>query len=366
MDKFCIFCGKKPQSKNREHIIPQWLINLTGDPNRKVYLGLKWTSPNLEKRKFSFNAFTFPACNDCNEAFSQLEGQAKSIVETILARAPIAESQWNTILDWLDKVRIGLWLAMIYLNKNFRALVPMFYINKRIGAKDRFVIIYEIIDNGSTGLGFAGTDSPLFHYMPSCFILMINDFLFLNTSFDFLFSHRFGFPFPSKVTFRTEGGWWIEMEKGTRILQFPLLENKFKTGGTQLFQPMIPYDFLRTEDGSRVDMLNLYDNPYVRANCMDFDSGRGRIFRRERNRLVKYSTTASPEWLPKQRFPRGVIVHQTGVVAGQLLEQLYCNHTSFDLLSDEDRREREAEIEGALALHGKIMEHFLHQKDRFY
>jgi hypothetical protein len=44
MDKFCVFCGKKPQSKNREHIIPQWLIALTGDPNRDVYLVRKWAS----------------------------------------------------------------------------------------------------------------------------------------------------------------------------------------------------------------------------------------------------------------------------------------------------------------------------------
>jgi len=32
MDKFCIFCGDKPQSKNLEHIIPQWLLKMTGDP----------------------------------------------------------------------------------------------------------------------------------------------------------------------------------------------------------------------------------------------------------------------------------------------------------------------------------------------
>ncbi|MFT5387136.1 MAG: hypothetical protein ACI9F2_000158 [Lysobacterales bacterium] len=24
MDKFCVFCGKKPQEKNKEHILPKW------------------------------------------------------------------------------------------------------------------------------------------------------------------------------------------------------------------------------------------------------------------------------------------------------------------------------------------------------
>jgi hypothetical protein len=28
------FCGKNSESKTKEHIIPQWLIKYTGDPNR--------------------------------------------------------------------------------------------------------------------------------------------------------------------------------------------------------------------------------------------------------------------------------------------------------------------------------------------
>ena len=39
LEKRCIFCGKKPSEKNREHIIPRWLIALTGDPKREWYLG---------------------------------------------------------------------------------------------------------------------------------------------------------------------------------------------------------------------------------------------------------------------------------------------------------------------------------------
>lgn len=42
MDKFCVFCGSKPESKNKEHILPQWLLKLTGDPNREIFLGRKW------------------------------------------------------------------------------------------------------------------------------------------------------------------------------------------------------------------------------------------------------------------------------------------------------------------------------------
>ncbi len=55
MEKFCVFCGSKPESKNKEHILPQWLIKMRDDPNREIYLGRKWNSPSLEKWKFSFS-----------------------------------------------------------------------------------------------------------------------------------------------------------------------------------------------------------------------------------------------------------------------------------------------------------------------
>ena len=34
-----IFCGKKPESKNLEHVLPLWLIEQTGNPNRNVTFG---------------------------------------------------------------------------------------------------------------------------------------------------------------------------------------------------------------------------------------------------------------------------------------------------------------------------------------
>ena len=366
MDKFCIFCGKRPQSKNREHVIPQWLIRMTGDPNREVYLGRKWTSPSLEERRFSFSAFTFPACESCNNKFSELEGRAKPVVKAILERKPLGASHWDTFLDWLDKIRTGLWLGMIYLNENHRCLIPMFHITKRLGSKDRFVIVYEIQDDDDTGIGWAVTESPLFEYTPSCFTLTINNFLFLSASYDFLFSERFGFPFPKKRVHRQEGGFWIEMNEGTQRLQFPLIKKRFKTGGTQLFQPMIPYGHFRTDSDEAEDFAELYDNPYVQSSCMNFEAGRGLVYRRERNQLVVYSDSSTLEWIPKQRFPRGEVHHQTGVLAGEYLEELYNNHPLFDSLPEDERRTREGEIESAIRLHRTIMDHFIAQKDMYY
>jgi hypothetical protein len=78
MRKFCIFCGKYPASKTMEHPIPQWPIKYTGDPNRKVNLGVNWI--NKEIMEFSFNDLIFPACASCNRKFAKLELQAKNII----------------------------------------------------------------------------------------------------------------------------------------------------------------------------------------------------------------------------------------------------------------------------------------------
>ena len=40
--KICVFCGKKPIEKTNEHIIPLWLIEYTGDPKRKIFLGIDY------------------------------------------------------------------------------------------------------------------------------------------------------------------------------------------------------------------------------------------------------------------------------------------------------------------------------------
>ena len=38
--KFCVFCGKPPDGKTREHVVPYWLLEMTGDPTRVVAFGL--------------------------------------------------------------------------------------------------------------------------------------------------------------------------------------------------------------------------------------------------------------------------------------------------------------------------------------
>src|SRR5215472_6482500 len=109
MEKFCVFCGKRPRDKNREHVLPRWLIALTGDPNRVAQFGLDFQ--NRRVRRFAFDALTFPACSKCNSGFAVLEARAEQVVRKLLGHQAVRESDLMLFLDWLDKVRVGLWLG---------------------------------------------------------------------------------------------------------------------------------------------------------------------------------------------------------------------------------------------------------------
>jgi hypothetical protein len=142
MSKFCIFCGKKPESKTKEHIIPQWLIKYTGDPKRKISVGFDMKRKEL--RTFSFDQLTFPACYHCNNEFSTLEQNVKDVILNLLEKNELESSNASTLLDWLDKVRIGLWLLFYSLDSNPFDINPHFHIANRVGRFDRMLIIYKI------------------------------------------------------------------------------------------------------------------------------------------------------------------------------------------------------------------------------
>ena len=71
MAKVCVFCGAKPNGKTKEHVVPRWLIELTGNPKREVFLGFE-KKPQAKQRRFAFDQFTFPACDACNNKYANL------------------------------------------------------------------------------------------------------------------------------------------------------------------------------------------------------------------------------------------------------------------------------------------------------
>jgi hypothetical protein len=191
MSKFCVFCGERPVDKSDEHIIPMWLIELTGDPKRDAHFGIDLKKGSA--RSFSFDQFKFPACSECNAHFSELEGMAKKAVLRILKRRVIFAEHLEILLDWLDKVRVWLWLAGQYLNKDFIAIDRNFYISKRMGAYDRTLHICYI-KSKTTGVAFVGTHFPVFYFNPVCFGIRINDVLISNFSSAMINARNMGFP----------------------------------------------------------------------------------------------------------------------------------------------------------------------------
>lgn len=196
--KRCIFCGLKPSDKNKEHVIPRWLIALTGDPKRTWHLGVQFNLQGTPARRFSADQFQFPACEGCNLRYSNLEGRAKSNIMRLLEKEALSATAWDDLLDWFDKVRVGLWLGNMILNKDMPTPTPNFYIDQRIGSKDRCILVYPL-EKDRVGLQMVGSGDPVFFFTPTCFALAINHLLFLNISSDFLLACRMGFPFPHKM-----------------------------------------------------------------------------------------------------------------------------------------------------------------------
>lgn len=198
LEKRCIFCGKKPSEKNREHIIPRWLIALTGDPKREWYLGLKFNDISKPTRAFAADPFQFPACESCNSRYSALEARTQSHMTKLLNEESLTGVEWDDLLDWFDKVRIGLFIGNMMLNKDLPIPDPKFFIDQRSGTKDRCLLIYP---NRSDyfGLRMIGAGDPVFFHNSTSFMLAVNGLLFLNASSDFILAPRMGFPFPRKT-----------------------------------------------------------------------------------------------------------------------------------------------------------------------
>lgn len=293
-NRYCVFCGGTPSAKTREHVIPKWLIELTGDPDRQINFPLfrlkGETPPGL-----TFQGLAFPACSKCNAHYSHLESQAKNALKTIISGGVISESAVDAFLDWLDKVRIGLWLGLQLIEKNPFEILPRFHIATRLGMRDRFAAFYRIGDQ-LRGLNLLGMNTPAFHFYPSCFGLVINNLAILNGSDIFLFSKRVGFPYPNG---RLPAGELSKLDllPGTSRLQTPLLRIPYLRSDLEVFQPMFA-------DGSLQGSRQLYENEFVRSLALDFDAGRGKPLVQNGRTVSEYSEDVFVEWQSRTPWKR--------------------------------------------------------------
>ncbi|MEL0637381.1 hypothetical protein V6259_11460 [Marinomonas sp. TI.3.20] len=286
MAKFCVFCGNKPESKTKEHVIPDWLINLTGDPKRIANFGFnKEGGP----RRFSYDQFVFPACENCNNLYSDLERKAKNIFENVINGRSIPTEKLSLLFDWFDKVRVGIWLGLATLDKLkdeenvFEKLEPNFHINKRVGQFDR-VLIIEKYKSDKLHLSFQGTDTYLFMNEPSVFSMMVNGVCFTNISSYFLLSRRVGFPYPSKISLdRNSDMLRVDIENGTCRVSNPIIRKRIKELGVLYAQPMFGRELVS-------ELSNKYKNPYIKEHAIDYQEGIGNIYEVKGEKLVEYKS----------------------------------------------------------------------------
>ena len=352
LSKVCIFCGNPPSGKNKEHVIPQWLIRLTGKPTRKVYLGRDWSSADLKERVFSFSAFTFPACEACNSEFSALEASAKDILERLLASQPASAGDFDILLDWLDKVRVGLWIGLLYLNKNYRGTEPQFYIKSRVATRDRLLIIYQ--DQGELdGISIAGVESPIFHVMPSCLGLSINNLHFFNVSTQDLLSKFLGFPhLANRKLSKHREGFSADVVAGSKTRLANLLPYSMPVGGTAMFQGIIPPELK--------DSVEFKDS-FVIENCRNYVRGRGKIFMQQLSSAGPYSETPSPQWLPPQKFSKLECMSNLHFLTDVYLTALYSDRPDMGDLTQEQIDLVNKNTSGILKLHKVMIEHVTEQ-----
>ena len=139
-EKFCIFCGKTPENKNLEHVIPQWLIRMTSRERKDVFS----LHPDHDKH-IPFIQFKFPACTTCNTKYAHMEALAKPVIEKVLAGQSISGSEASLLMDWFDKVRVGLWLTNMFYDKKLKHdVMPHFFIDSRVAKTDRMLSIQKL------------------------------------------------------------------------------------------------------------------------------------------------------------------------------------------------------------------------------
>jgi hypothetical protein len=316
MEKVCVFCGERPESKSKEHVIPLWLIERTGDPRRIARFGVDFYRDPPAFREFSFDSLTFPACTQCNNDFSKLEENAKSVMIRLLGREPLSQTDLSFLLDWLDKVRVGLWLGYLYLDRNPQGIRPQYYISTRIGQTDRAVAIIRIAGR-RFGINFIGPESPCFQGNPTCFALLINEFCFINAAGVSLCSQRLGFPYAQPTHLRDDSKLEVEFKAGTARIMRPVQRGWSIANAVLLHQPIFR-NWIVMEG-----VKSIFDTDWVKAHSLQWENGYGGIFLEKSDSVREYPDAEALDWLPSRDWHLpDVLRHTVPFVYGRLIRDL--------------------------------------------
>lgn len=333
MSQFCVFCGNKPQGKNAEHVLPQWLMAMTGKKSRPCFMGNILPSG---RDSIAFQALKFPACEECNSRYSLMEAQCKDIITKIMDGASLTAPEISLLLDWFDKVRVGLWLGDLYLSKQVDVYDPHMHIASRVGLKDRMLIIErtEPKEDEKIRLSFIGPGMKTFRHMPSVFQLIVNDYTFTSASEYGLVARRVGFPYCDKMIFMDltdiRPG---TVNRGNGRLHTPVVRS-FEPTKTQtvIYQPMYRgFSLLSPEP---------YNVKYVQDHSLDAENGVGGIFYQKGGRPTAY-LDANAQLNVTPRITTGQDACDMSVKLFQLHNHIIDNTYTAKLATPDVQRERE-------------------------
>jgi hypothetical protein len=201
-------------------------------------------------------------------------------------------ADFEVLLSWLDKVRIGLWLAKYLLDKNPAGITPNFHIADRIGAHDRALILLRH-SRKTPRLSFAGTSTPSFQLAPISVALFINDYVLISVSYNDLCSRRLGFPF-IEIIRQSQGGLAEgHVRPGLGRIMHPIIPHFPHPEGTGFYQPIFR--------NSRLDTESLA--PFRSQYCVANSTGRfgvGQVFQQSNGQVVRCASERSKAWLPRE------------------------------------------------------------------
>ena len=288
----CVFCGQAPDGETLEHVIPDWLIKLTGPVGRKARFGVDWRTGKI--REFAFGRLRFPACRACNERYGQLlENRTSDIVKRLMAGASLTTDDMNRLLDWLDKVRVGMWLGYMALSGNRFGIEPKFHISDRIARHDRALLIYRV-DECEPRLLIAGTESPVFEHSPVCFGLLANNVGLVNVSSAFLLAKRLGVPYPVEKRLDERGDIVFTLSAGTGKLRRPVIAYYSSQPCTCVMQLVTSQKFTNDES-----IRDLYADAHTRRLLDVGTSHRGKIIVDLPSGLLVCEESTAVPWCPE-------------------------------------------------------------------
>ncbi|MGP5239692.1 hypothetical protein, partial [Pseudomonas helleri] len=248
------------------------------------------------------------------------EGEVRPIIEALLERDYLSVANYCTLLDWLDKVRVGLWLNYHLLMGNPTGITPSFYINSRLRKKDRFVAIYPTQEKNA-GLNAHGVETLSFHGAPSAFGLRINNIFLINCSSDYIFSGRCGFPSPANMQLHLDGesSGYLQMEnfKSTRKIKSPIFKFQLHKPSVFLLQPIMQSVISDIDQSTTILGGSPSRDPYLLASTMKgMQPGVGKIYRQFKDHVARLDDESA-----KIRFD--TITGSECKPAGQLVSQVY-------------------------------------------